>query len=68
MPLMSACGANPKQENGRVAAAIWGGADSFERGARDADDPRLPLVAFSGSPATLYRHLPAARTANASSI
>ena len=33
---MSVHGANPKRENARVAAAMWGGADAFEQCARDA--------------------------------
>ena len=33
---MTAYGANPKRENARAAAAIWGRADSFEQWPRDA--------------------------------
>ena len=31
LPPKSGYGANPKRENARVAAAMWGGADSFEQ-------------------------------------
>jgi len=38
---MTAHGANPPRENARVAAAMWGGADSFEQWPRDAGLPDL---------------------------
>ena len=34
--MMAANGANPKRENARVAAAMWGGTDSFEQSAHVA--------------------------------